>query len=85
MKKLFIKLLVICLLVPFIGTFEVSAQDLKSCGYEVAYINDDGSFARPYAFASGSNSVELRSPDGLVQRRVQFYDERQGQFFVLFF
>ncbi len=42
-------------------------------------INDDGSFARPYAFASGSNSVELRSPDGLVQRRVQFYDERQGQ------
>ena len=47
MKKLLIKLLVICLLVPFIGTFEcqeVQAQDLSSCGYEVAYINDDGSF-----------------------------------------
>ncbi len=47
MKKIFIKLLVICLLVPIIGTFqrqEIQAQDLSSCGYEVAYINDDGSF-----------------------------------------
>lgn len=45
MKKIFISLLVICLLVPFIGTFEVYAEDLKSCGYEVAYINDNGSFS----------------------------------------
>lgn len=42
-------------------------------------IDEDGSFARPYAFASGSNSVELRSPDGQARQRVQFYDERQGQ------
>lgn len=44
MKKIFISLLVVCLLVPLVGTFEVFAEDLKSCGYEVAYINDDGSF-----------------------------------------
>ena len=61
MKKLFIKLLVICLLVPFIGTFEVSAQDLKSCGYEVAYINDDGSFNTESCysdFASAKNRMK---------------------------
>lgn len=42
-------------------------------------IDEDGSFARPYSFASGSNSVELRSPDGKARQRVQFYDQRQGQ------
>lgn len=70
MKKLFIKLLVICLLVPFIGTFEVSAQDLKSCGYEVAYINDDGSFSAESCysdFASAKNRMKELGGDVVVR------------------
>lgn len=70
MKKLFIKLLVICLLVPFIGTFEVSAQDLKSCGYEVAYINDDGSFNTDSCysdFASAKNRMKELGGDVVVR------------------
>lgn len=70
MKKLFIKLLVICLLVPFIGTFEVSAQDLKSCGYEVAYINDDGSFSTESCysdFASAKNRMKELGDDVVVR------------------
>ena len=42
-------------------------------------IEEDGSFSRAYAFAFGSNSVELRSPDGKQQKRVQFYDQQSGQ------
>lgn len=42
-------------------------------------IEEDGSFARPYSFAAGSNSVEIRSPDGQVSKRVQFYDDQGGQ------
>lgn len=70
MKNLFIKLLVICLLVPFIGTFEVSAQDLKSCGYEVAYINDDGSFSTESCysdFASAKNRMKELGGDVVVR------------------
>lgn len=70
MKKLFIKLLVICLLVPFIGTFEVYAQDLKSCGYEVAYINDDGSFNTESCysdFASAKNRMKELGDDVVVR------------------
>ena len=70
MKKLFIKLLVICLLVPFIGTFEVSAQDLISCGYEVAYINDDGSFSTESCysdFASAKNRMKELGGDVVVR------------------
>ncbi len=70
MKKLFIKLLVICLLVPFIGTFEVYAEDLKSCGYEVAYINDDGSFNTESCysdFASAKNRMKELGGDVVVR------------------
>ncbi len=38
------------------------------------YGNPDGTFARPYVFGKGSNSVEVRSADGKVRRRVQFYE-----------
>ena len=38
------------------------------------YGNPDGSFARPYAFGKGSNSVEIRSADGKERKRVQFYE-----------
>lgn len=34
----------------------------------------DGRFARPYAFPPGSNSVELKSPDRRMTRRVNYYD-----------
>src|SRR5689334_14152099 len=38
------------------------------------YTGEDGTFARPYAFGRGSNSVEIRSPDGTDRRRLQFYE-----------
>ncbi len=41
------------------------------------YGNPDGSFVRPYAFGKGSNSVEVRSADGKVRKRVQFYEGSQ--------
>lgn len=70
MKKLFINLLVICLLVPFIGTFEVFAEDLKSCGYEVAYINDDGSFSTESChgdFTAAKNRMKELGGDVVVR------------------
>lgn len=36
--------------------------------------DEQGRFARPYAFGPGSNGIELRSPDGKTLQRVQFYD-----------
>jgi uncharacterized protein YfaP (DUF2135 family) len=38
------------------------------------YVGEDGRFARPYAFGVGSNSVEVRSPDGRERKRIQFYE-----------
>ena len=38
------------------------------------YTDDQGRFARPYAFGAGSNSVEVRSADGQSLKRVQFYE-----------
>jgi len=35
---------------------------------------EDGAFSRPYSFGAGSNSVEVRSPDGEAVARVQFYE-----------
>lgn len=32
------------------------------------------SFSRPYFFGSGSNGVEIRSPDGKDRNRIQFYE-----------
>lgn len=40
--------------------------------------DEAGQFARPYAFAAGSNSVEVRSADGSSAKRVQFYDAASG-------
>lgn len=37
-------------------------------------VDDSGSYARPYRFGAGSNSLQINSPDGKVVRRVQFYD-----------
>jgi uncharacterized protein YfaP (DUF2135 family) len=38
------------------------------------YVGEDGRFARPYAFGVGSNSIEVRSPDGKQKQRIQFYE-----------
>ena len=35
---------------------------------------EDGAFSRPYSFGVGSNSVEIRSPDGEAVTRTQFYE-----------
>lgn len=42
-------------------------------------VEDDGSFSRPYAFSRGSNSVEVRAPDGAARQRVQFYHLGENQ------
>lgn len=41
--------------------------------------DETGAFARPYAFAARSNSIEVRSPDGRSRKRVQFYDNNAGR------
>jgi uncharacterized protein YfaP (DUF2135 family) len=42
-------------------------------------VNEDGSFERPYAFGSGSNSIEVAAPGGKDKKRVQFYDAHAGK------
>lgn len=42
-------------------------------------VAEDGSYGRPYGFGSGSNSVEVRSPDGKSRKRTQFVDSYQGK------
>jgi uncharacterized protein YfaP (DUF2135 family) len=37
-------------------------------------VTQDGSFSRPYFFGTGSNSVELRTPDGTAAVRRLFYE-----------
>lgn len=38
------------------------------------YTGNDGRYARAYSFGSGSNSIEIRAPDGKAVKRVQFYE-----------
>ncbi len=38
------------------------------------YTDADGRFVRPYVFGRGSNSVEIRGPDGKPVHRLQFYE-----------
>jgi uncharacterized protein YfaP (DUF2135 family) len=42
-------------------------------------VGEDGRFERPYAFGPGSNSIEVRTPDGKSARRVQFYEANAGR------
>jgi uncharacterized protein YfaP (DUF2135 family) len=42
------------------------------------YTDEQGRFARPYAFGAGSNSIEIRSPEGKSLQRVQFYEANAG-------
>lgn len=41
--------------------------------------DDEGNYARPYLFGAGSNSVEVKSPQGKSLRRVQFYETNAGR------
>jgi len=41
-------------------------------------IDEDGSFARPWSFGSGSHGVEVRAPNGEV-KRTQFYEAQAGR------
>lgn len=41
-------------------------------------VSEDGGFARPYAFPAGSNSVEVRGPNG-ERKRIQTYDAYPGR------
>jgi uncharacterized protein YfaP (DUF2135 family) len=43
------------------------------------YTDDAGYFSKPWAFGRGSNSVEIRSPDGTERRRLQFYESYAGK------
>lgn len=43
------------------------------------YSGAEGRFARYYAFGSGSNSVEIRTPEGRSAKRVQFYEANAGR------
>ncbi len=38
------------------------------------YTDNEGNFARPWAFGAGSNSLEIISPDGKKHQRMQFYE-----------
>ncbi|TDR31816.1 YfaP family protein [Hydromonas duriensis] len=42
-------------------------------------VNEAGQYARPYAFGSGSNSVEIRDTNGKVISRRQFYEANAGK------
>lgn len=42
-------------------------------------VDHGGGFARPYSFGSGSNSVEVRAPEGGRRARVQFHDGYRGK------
>ncbi|WP_426204724.1 YfaP family protein [Pseudomonas sp. TWP3-1] len=41
-------------------------------------IDDSGRFDRPFSFPNGSNSVEVRSPDGQQRHRTQFLNTSAG-------
>lgn len=42
-------------------------------------VDENGRYGRPYGFGSGSNSVEVRSPDGRTRARTQFVDTYEGK------
>lgn len=42
-------------------------------------LDESGRFERPYALGPGSNSIEVRAPEGGGRRRAQFYDGYQAR------
>jgi uncharacterized protein YfaP (DUF2135 family) len=43
------------------------------------YSDQEGRFARHYAFGGGSNGLEIKAPDGTSMKRVQFYEANAGK------
>ena len=43
------------------------------------YSDEEGRFARPYAFAPGSNSIEVLTPEGQSVQRLQFYESNPAK------
>jgi uncharacterized protein YfaP (DUF2135 family) len=43
------------------------------------YTDEQGLFVKPWAFGTGSNSVEIRNPEGKSEKRVQFYEAHMNQ------
>jgi uncharacterized protein YfaP (DUF2135 family) len=43
------------------------------------YTDERGLFIKPWAFGVGSNSVEIRNPDGTERKRVQFYEAQENR------
>ncbi|MDR2189128.1 MAG: DUF2135 domain-containing protein [Azonexus sp.] len=43
------------------------------------YSDEEGRFARPYAFAPGSNSIELLTAEGQSVQRLQFYESNPAR------
>ncbi len=43
------------------------------------YVGAQGAYARPYAFGPGSNSIEIKDPQGRSKKRVQFYEANPGK------
>lgn len=43
------------------------------------YTDEDGRYARAYSFGAGSNSVEVRAPDGKSVKRIQFYEANSNR------
>lgn len=73
MKKLFCLLLAIILLIPTIGSFnniEVKAQSACDLKYELAYIEDDGSFTKVDCFDdfnSAKNALKEKDDDYVIR------------------
>lgn len=67
------------------GQIKATPKDAKAPGTLIVNgvamplkINADGQFDRPYSFPNGSNSVEVRSPDGQQRHRTQFLHTSGG-------
>jgi uncharacterized protein YfaP (DUF2135 family) len=43
------------------------------------YTDEQGRFARPWAFGNGSNSIEVKAPNGVVLKRTQFLETNPGK------
>lgn len=78
MKRFFISLLLIFLFIPLIGSLNINivfASDLKSCGYEVAYINDDGTFKNDSCyndFASAKKRMKELGGDYVIRHDASY-------------
>lgn len=62
------------------GDIENSKKPLKLIvnGNPMPLQVENSKFSRPYSFGNGSNNIEVRSDDGKISSKVQFYDVKKG-------